>query len=173
MWRLPSPSRSGISGTSCVFKKWRFSKDFTNSSQKWRYSPPFILWGRPLLSLLRSFTVGILPPLHPAKQGITPRRRLPRPPRGPASPRRVRVRYFYPNLASTCLIKLGRHTTVGSHSTAATNRRSRAPSVKLVIASQLVPADVIRYIIFISAVLMGIPQQALLKAYEEAAAEEE
>ena len=98
-----------------------------------------------MLSLLRGFTVGLLPPVHHAEQGITPRRRLPRPPRGPASPRRVRVahfisyfqrcsqalpRYFYPNLrssssrasaASTCLIKLGRHTTVGSHSTAATS----------------------------------------------------
>ena len=64
-----------------------------------------------MLSLLRGFTVGILPPVHHAEQGITPRR-LPRPPRGPASSRRGRVRYFYPNLAST---------PVGSHSTAATS----------------------------------------------------
>ncbi|MBP5516178.1 MAG: hypothetical protein J6X86_04420 [Bacteroidales bacterium] len=54
-------------------------------------------------------------------------------------------RYFYPNLrssssrasaASTCLIKLGRHTTVGSHSTAATNSRSRGVPSALPTARQ-------------------------------------
>ena len=68
--------------------------------------------GHPLLSLMRCATVGPLPPVHPAEQE-TPPWRLPRPPaRGPAFHRRVRVRYFYPNLAST---------SVGSHSTAATS----------------------------------------------------
>ena len=54
-------------------------------------------------------------------------------------------RYFYPNLrssssraiaASTCLIKFGRRTTVGNHSTAATNRRSRGVPSALPTARQ-------------------------------------
>ena len=39
--------------------------------------------------------------------------------------------------------------------------------VKLDKASQLVPADVAHCIVFNSTVFAGIPQQALLKAYDE------
>ena len=64
-------------------------------------------------SISASWSAGIIGALFiPVPTGTIPRRRLPRPPRGPASLWRVRVRYFYPNLAST---------SVGSHSTAATS----------------------------------------------------
>jgi len=66
-----------------------------------------------LLSLMRCATVGPLLPVHHAEQETPPRRLLPRPTHeGLLSLRRCRVRYFYPNLAST---------SVGSHSTAATS----------------------------------------------------
>lgn len=60
--------------------------------------------------------------VHPRpRRNYSLRRRLPRPPRGPASPRRVRNRTASQR---PFLIKLG------SHSTAATNQRSRGvPSV--------------------------------------------
>lgn len=106
-----------------------------------------------------------LPPVHHTEQENSPWRRLPRPPARACFPSSCPKLSCFP----TTLPRQARQPQHSSHEPEVAS----TDLVKLDKASQLVPTDVIRWINSYSAVLVGIPQQALLKAYEEAANEEE
>ena len=100
------------------------------------------------------------------------RRRLPRPPCGPAPPGVSEIALLPNDLSSSSSAATAQQLRTEGRVVYRRLCRQHA-KVKLDKASQFVPADVAHCIRFNSKVFAGTPQQALLKAYEEATAEEE